>query len=142
MAVVRVGSASPDYFEDLTVAQGAEVKEGQDDADEEGKVADAVDEERFRGGDIGAVPVVPKANEEVGAQPHHFPEDEKLEQVVRHDQHDHAEDEERNPGVESRFRRIVVHVADGVERHQRADAGNHQQHDNGERIEQESDIDG
>jgi len=79
--------------EEDSVFEGAEVDEGQVDAECEAKVADAVDDERFFGGGDGFWFFVEVSDEEVGAEPDAFPAEVEHEEVVAHDQAGHGEDE-------------------------------------------------
>jgi len=50
------------------------------------------------------------------------------EEVARHDQGQHGEDEDIEIGEEARDVGILVHVADGVDVDEESDAGDHEEH--------------
>jgi hypothetical protein len=87
---------------------------------------------------------VPEPDQEIGAEAHTLPADEHHEQVVAEDEHQHREQEEVQVGEEALeppvIAVIVVHVADGVDVNQRADARDHQDHDRRQRVEQECEL--
>ena len=125
--------------EDLVKLQGAKIGEDEEHGDEQSKIADAVGDEGFLGGDGIADTILalfkPETDEQVGAQAHAFPADEHHQEVIGADQDHHGGDEEveedkeagKAPGV-AVMAHIIVHVADGVNVDERAHAGNHQHH--------------
>ena len=94
----------------------AEVRDQGEHADQEGEVADAVDDERLlarRG--AGTLLVVVEADQEVGAEPHALPADEHDQVVVAQDQQQHRAHEQVQVGEVAAVARLVAHVADGVD---------------------------
>jgi hypothetical protein len=109
--------------------------EHAEDADHEAKVAHAVDHEGLHRGGVGAGLAEPEADQQVRGQTHAFPAEEHLHQVVRRHQHEHGEGEQRQIGEEARLIRLLAHVPPRIEVHEERDAGDHHQHDRGERVD-------
>ena len=114
--------------EDLGEVDAVEGEEDQRHAEHEEEVADAVDDEGLDRRGVGALALVPVADQQVAREAHPFPAEEELGEVVRRHQHQHHEGEEREIGEEARRRRVVRHVADAVEVDQRRDEGDHRDH--------------
>ncbi len=87
-------------------------------------------------------PRVPEADQQIRRQAHAFPAEEELQEIVGRHQHQHGEGEQRQIGEEARPMRIFVHVADGIEMHQRGDARHHHQHHRGERVDADGPVGG
>ena len=104
--------------EDRFEIDRAEQHEDAEDAEREAEVADAVDDEGLDRGGVGRRLLVPEADQQIGRQTHAFPAEEHLQQVVRRDQHQHGEGEQRQIGEEARPMRIVMHVADRIDVHE------------------------
>ena len=78
--------------EHVGIAQtAAEIGQHQTDAEHEAEVAHAVDQEGFQVGENRAVAFEIEADEQIRHQADRFPAEEKLDEVVRHNQHQHAE---------------------------------------------------
>ena len=125
--------------EDCRVVERAGIGDDEADAEHKAEIADAIREKRFQIGVDGGRPLVPESDQQVRNQPHRFPAEEELQEIVRHHQHEHAEGEERDVGKEAGVTRVVGHVADGVDvHHQRYEAhdGDHQRR---QRVDQETD---
>ena len=82
--------------------------------------------------------LVPEADQQVAGEADALPAEEHLDEVVGRHQHQHGEGEERQIGEEARPVRILVHVADRVEVHERRDRRHDDQHHGGERIDAEA----
>jgi hypothetical protein len=117
--------------EDFPEVDGPEGPEDQENAQEETEVADPVDHKGLFAGVAGGLLLIPEADEQIGAEPHAFPAHEHQEEVVGAHQNQHEEDEEVEVGEVPGEPSIIVHVADGVDMDDKADPGNHQQHDEG-----------
>ena len=142
------GSHRCSLGEDLVKLQGAEIGENEEHGDEQSKIADAVGDEGFLGGDGIADAVLallePEADEQVGAQAHAFPADEHHQEVIGADQDHHGGDEEVEvnketgvaPGI-AIVAHIIVHVADGVDVDEHTHTGDHQHHHHREGIHAE-----
>ena len=81
----------------------------------------------------------PEADQQVRAGPHRLPEHVDKQEVAGRHEHRHREHEGRDEGEEPRVAGVVVHVADRVDRHEQADAGDDREHDRRERIEPQVD---
>lgn len=119
---------------------GAAHRDEAKHTEKEPDIAHAVHDEGLVCSLAVVVVVVPETDEEVGAEAHAFPTEEREEQAVGEHEHDHAEQEQVDVGEEAGKTAIPVHVTDGVQRDEGANAGNEQKHDAGKAIEQESDI--
>ena len=102
--------------------QGLEHGIDAENAQREAEIADAVDDERLDRGGVGGRACVPEADQQIGRQAHAFPAEEQLQEIVGRHQHQHGEGEQRQIGEEARPVRVFVHVADGIEMHERRDA--------------------
>ena len=80
------------------------------------------------------------ANEQIGAESDGFPKDEELQQIVRHHQHQHREGKEGDVAEEAGIARISSHVSDGIDVNERADGRDKEQHDSGEPVDGEADV--
>ena len=123
--------------EDRVVLDGVEQGEGGEDAEREAEIADAVDDEGLDRRGIGCGAVIPEADEQVAHQPHAFPAEEELHEVVGGHERQHREGEEREIGEEARAVRVLLHVADGIEMHEAGHEGDHHEHHRGQRVDPE-----
>ena len=121
-------------------AQRAEVPGDGEHAQQEAGVADAVDDECFVGGVAGRLAMEIETDQQIRTQAHAFPAHEHQDIVVRQDQREHGEHEQVQVSEEAVVAAFMRHVADGINVDQHAHAGDKQQPDGGERIEQEAGI--
>ncbi len=128
--------------EDRVVVDRLEQREHAEDAEQEAEVTNAVDDEGLHGGSIGRRLLEPETDQEIRGQTHAFPAEEHLDQIVRRDQHEHGEGEERQIGEEARTMRIVVHISNGIDMHESRYRVHHNEHDAGERIDAQSPVEG
>ena len=112
----------------------AEGKECQRHAQHEEQIAHAVDDKSLHGGGAGALLLVPIADEQVAREAHTLPAEEELDEIIGGDQHQHHEGEEAEIGEEARARRVMAHIADGVDMDEGGDEGHHSHHDRRERV--------
>ena len=77
---------------------------------------------------------MPERNKEVRTRSHAFPPEEGNEQVLAKHQHQHGEDEKVQVDEKLRKLRIAMHITDGIQMDQRANAGNEQCHGDGQLI--------
>ena len=82
--------------------------------EQEADIAHAVYDESLVSGLAVLDILVPETNEEVGAEAHAFPTEEREEQVVREHEHDHAEQEEVDVGEVTGKAAVAVHVTNRV----------------------------
>ena len=113
----------------------AEQHEDREDAEREAEIADAVDHEGLDRRRVRRRLLVPEADQQIARETDAFPAEEHLDQIVRRHQHQHREGEQRQIAEEARPVRILVHVADGIEVHERGDGVDHDQHDRGQRVD-------
>ena len=126
--------------EDFVVVQRPEDIPRQQETDQEANVADAVRQEGFDGGRGCRLTLEPEPNQEVRAETDGFPEDEQDQQVVRHHEHDHREDEQRQIGEEPPKAGIVVHVSNGINVDHERNARHHEQHDEREGVHAQRNV--
>ena len=126
--------------EDLGVAQGLEVEQHRRHPEQEAEVPDPIDEKSLQIGPDGGLSLIPEANQEIGDYPDRFPPEEKLQEVVRHAQHQHREGEQRDVAEEALIAGIVAHVADGVDVHHQRHEGHHEHHGRAQGVDEKSDF--
>ena len=126
---------------DLAEAEGAELGEQQEHAEEEAEVADAVDDEGFSAGVRGGFPVEVEADEQIGCEADAFPADEHQQVVLGEDQNSHEKEEEVEVAEVAPVAVFMGHVADGVDVDEEAYAGDDQEHDQRELVEGEGEVD-
>ena len=85
--------------------------------------------------------VVPEADQQIAREADALPAEEQLHEVVGRHQHQHGEGEQRQVGEEARPVRILGHVADRVEVHERRDGRDHHQHHRGQRVDAQRPVD-
>ena len=112
----------------------------QQNAKDKPKIAQTVRDERLLGGIRRRRAFVPEANEQVAANAHQFPEDEHHHEVVRQHDAKHGKGEQAQAGKVARHAGIVLHVAVGIEVNGRAHPGDHQQHQQAHRVQQQGDL--
>ena len=110
------------------------VEDGED-AQREAEIADPVDHEGLEGGVVGAGPVEPEADQQVGGDTDAFPAEEHLDEIVRRHQRQHREGEERDIGEEPRLVRVMRHIADRVDMHDGRNQVDDQQHPDGQLVD-------
>ena len=106
----------------------------------EAEVADAIDDEGLEIGKDRARARVPEADQQIRHQAHRFPAEEQLHEVVRHDQHEHGESEQRDVAEKARVAGVIAHVADGVDVHAQRHERHHRHHQRGEPVDEEADL--
>jgi hypothetical protein len=129
-----------DLGEELVVLERAELCVGEEQAEGEAEVTDAVDDERLLAGGDGGGLLVVEADEVVGAEADTFPAKVEQKEVVGHDEGAHGEDEEAEPTEEACVASIAVHVLAGVERDERAEARNEEHPQHGEAVDVEGEV--
>ena len=127
--------------EHVGVAQAAaEISQHQRDAQHKAEVADAVDQKRFQIGKSGRRFFEIETDQQIRHQAHRFPAEEKLDEVVGHNQHQHAECKQGDIAEKALVADcFVVHIADGVDMHHQRHAGDHRHHHRRHRIDQKAD---
>ena len=95
------------------------------------KFAHPIHDEGLGGGSAGRRAFVPMADQEVGTESDGFPEDEELQQVVGHHQHQHRKGKEGDVAEETGIAGLAPHVSDGIDVDERTHGRDEQQHDGG-----------
>ena len=109
--------------------------EDRKDAEQKAEIADPVDHESLDRRCVGRRLLVPEADQQVAHETDAFPAEEQLDQIVGGHQHQHREGEQRQIAEEPRPVRILVHVADRIEMHERRNRVDHDQHDGRQRVD-------
>ncbi len=125
---------------DIRQAQRPEVPGDGEHAQQESGVTDAIDDECLVGGVAGGLAMEVETDQQIRTQADAFPSDEHQGVVVRQDEREHGEHEQVQVSEEAVIAAFVRHVSGGIDVDERAHAGDEQQPDGGERIEQEAGI--
>ena len=131
----RVGRHRRGLGEQWHEVQRAERAEEQEHAEHESEVADAVDDECFLARIGRRLLQEIETDQQVAAQAHAFPSDEQQHVVRGEHQDEHEKHEQIQVGEEAVVAAFVRHVAGGIDVDEPADAGDDQQHDDGELID-------
>ena len=126
--------------EDGREIERAKLAEEQKQSQQETEIADAVYPKRLIARIRSGFPQEPESNQQIAAQAHAFPSHEEHQVVRRQHQHQHEKHEQVEIGEKSAIAGVVLHVADGIEMDEPADAGHHEQHDQRELIDLQSEI--
>ena len=110
------------------------------DAERQTDVADPVDQKRLDRRSAGGGSRVPVADQQIGNQADAFPAEIQLQEVVRGDQGEHEEREQRQIAHEARHAAVVRHVADRVDVDQRRDRAHREHHHGGEHVDADRPI--
>ena len=116
---------------------GLEQQVDGENAERKTEIADAVDHEGLDRRRVRRRLLIPETDQEVAGETDALPAEEQLDQIVRGHQHQHREGEQAEIAEEARPVRILVHVADGIEVHERGDGVDHHQHHGGQRVDAE-----
>ena len=125
----------------ILIAQAAaEIGKHQTDTEQKAEVADTVNQKGFQVGKSRARTFEIETDQEIRHQAHSFPAEEELDEVVAHNQHQHAESKQRNIAEEALVADFfIVHITDGIDMYHQRYAGNHDHHHRRHRIDQEAD---
>ena len=121
--------------------QRSEGHDHEHHAQQERGVANAIDDECFLPGVGGGLAQKVKSDQEIRAEAHALPAHEHHQVIVRQHQDQHGEHEKIEIAEEAVISAFMRHVSDGVNVNEKANAGHHQHHDAGERIELHSHVD-
>ena len=125
---------------DVGEAERTEIPHQCQCSEDEASVADAVDDESLVGRVARGLTVEIETDQQVRAQAHAFPADEKQDVVVRQDEREHGEHEQVQVSEEAVVAAFVRHVSGGIDMDQHAHASDEEQPDRGKRIEQEAEV--
>ena len=119
---------------------GPEVPQDRQGAEQDADIADTIDNEGLVGSGRGGMLLEVETDQQIRAEPYALPPDEHHQVVVAEDERQHGEHEEVQVAEEPVVPALVRHVADGIDVDQHSDAGDEEQPDAGERIEEEAGI--
>ena len=85
---------------------------------------------------------MPEADEQIRREAHQFPEGIKLHNVGGKHQAQHSRGEQGHVGEVAGHPRVSLHVAQGVNLDQQADAADHYQHYGSNRVQQQAHFNG
>ena len=123
-----------------SIVQASRRRQQRPHAEQKGKIAHAVDEKSLEPRTWGPRPGIPEPDQQIRHQADPFPADEQQQEVVRHDQQQHGEGEQRQVGEEPHVAGVPAHVADAVDVHQQRDERDHNHHHHAQGIDQEADL--
>jgi len=106
-----------------------QLPEEQQNSQEKKNVANPVDDKGFAGRYGICVVLIPKAYEEIRAEPHSLPTDVQEDEVIGHDQQQHEKDKKIEIGEIAGHALVVAHVSEGIDVNQKADARDDEEHD-------------
>ena len=113
----------------------AETPVGKNDSDEEAEVPDPVHDKGFLGGLGSLIGRAIMSDEQVGAEPDQFPENENHDQVVGKGNAEHGKHEDGQAAEVPRLGLVVLHVAQAEDVDQKPDEGNHEEEELGGSVE-------
>jgi hypothetical protein len=105
------------------------------DAEQEGRIADAIHDEGFLGGVTRGFVLKVETDQEIAAKTYALPTHKEEQEIVGEDQGEHGKHEEIQVAKETVVAPLSAHVADGVDVNQEPDAGHYENHDARKRIE-------
>ena len=119
---------------------GMKSPEQEQNADGESQVADARGDKSFLAGADRGLLQEPETDQQVAAQAHAFPAHEHQHHVRGQHQRQHEKYEQVQVGKETVVAVFMRHVAGGINVHQQADESDHEQHDHGELIDLQREV--
>ncbi len=129
------------HREDVLDVERAGFAPQEDDAGHEADVAHAGGDEGLLGR-LGSAALLPvEADEKEGADADELPRDEEEEQVVGHHERQHRRCEKLEQGEEPPVAGLTLHVADGEDVHHQRDRGHHREHDDGDLVDVDAEVD-
>src|SRR3989338_5713288 len=114
----------------------------QKDPAKKSEVSQTVDHEGLDPGIRGRGLVIPETDEQIGTQADQFPGDEKLNEVIGQDNANHREGEQTQEREELGDARVFGHVSSGIDKNGAAHTGDDQEHHDGQRIDEKSEVNG
>src|SRR5262245_66596383 len=113
------------------MALRVERPEQQEHAQDKAKITDTIDDEGFVAGARIVVVLIPKSDQGIGAQSHPLPTYEHQQQAVAQNQGEHGGSKKIEVGEEAPEGLVIMHVTDGINMDQTADAGYYEYHHRG-----------
>src|SRR5256884_7522667 len=131
-----------DAAEESLEIENTQVEEDQERSENHADVADGVHDEGLARRQHGRAALEPETDEQIRTEADHGPADDQPDEVAGEDEQEHREDEEVHVSEKAREAGVLPHVADRIDVDEESDAGDHQDHQGGERvdIEVEGDI--
>jgi len=126
--------------EDIIESQRTRQDEDAENPECKAKVTDPVHDEGLDCRGIRARLLIPEADQQIGRETDPFPAEEHLNQVVGGYQHQHHEGEQAEIRLEPRNTGIVMHIAGGIDMHQRGNRGHNDQHHSRQRVDPDRPI--
>jgi hypothetical protein len=122
--------------EDRGKVERADLLDEDEECEHEGRVSDRVHDEGLLARLDGRLPLVPVVDEQVRGEADQAPAGQEQEQVPRHHEQEHREDEQRLVPVVAPLLLVPVHVTDRVGEDEEADAADDEHHEDGQRVDQ------
>ena len=135
-----VGEHVADLVERLQEVHRPGVLEQEERAQHQSHVADYVDHECLQPGPGGGGPPVPERDQQVGSGADERPSHDQQNEVARQHQQQHREDEVVEVAEVAPEAPVLPHVGDRVQVDQRRDAGDDEDHEHRQRIDQDLDL--
>ena len=139
-APVVPGEVPGGRVEGAQEVQRVRVAEDEEGAQDEPDVADHVDDEGLDARRRRRRAPVPERDQQVGRGADEGPADDEQQEVGRHHEHEHREDEEVQVREEARVAAVACHVGDRVEVDEHRDAGDHERHEDAQRVDEDRDL--
>ena len=88
----------------------------------------------------GCWSLVPEPDQQVGREADRLPAKVQLQEIVRHNQHQHGERKQGDITEEALITRVVAHVTDGVDVDQQRHEADDRHHERRQAVDQEADM--
>src|SRR2546421_10133741 len=124
-----------DAAEQSLEIENTQIEEDQERGKDLADVADGVHAEGLACRQYRRAALEPETDQQIRTEADHGPADDQPDEVAGEDEQEHREDEEVHVGEEAREAGVLPHVADRIDVDEEADAGDHQDHQGGERID-------
>ena len=134
-----VAEHAMDLAERLQEVNRARVVEDHERPDHQPHVSDHVDHERLQPGSGRGVPAIPVRDQQVRGRAHERPADDQQEEIAGQHQQQHREHEVVQVAEVAREPAVHVHVGDRVQVDERGHAGDHEDHEHRQRVNQDRD---
>ncbi len=118
--------------------QVAEMNQHQQKPQEKSHIPQAGHDERLLAGFAGAELFIPESDQKIGGQAHQLPVDVKLNEGQGNGEGGHGPGKQRHERIIARKARVSGHVAEGINLHETTDDGHNDQHEQADRVDQES----
>ena len=102
--------SASDIRGDLAENDRASRHPNHQDSEHESEIADAISEKRFFGRFRRGIAIEPVADQDIGSEADQFPKDEQHDEIVRENDAEHGEHEERKGREITGFAFVIPHV--------------------------------